>query len=91
MSEEASQAFWRPSAPAWLLYLVLASAATGVYFLISGPARVHVYVLIGLSMLVAILVGIRRNRPNPALPWYVIAFGLSLFVTGDVVYREGSP
>lgn len=78
----------KTSAFAWLIYLVLATAATGAYFLVAGQAKVHVYVLIGFSMLAAILVGIRRNRPNPALPWYVIAFGLSLFVAGDVVFFE---
>ncbi len=74
--------------PVWLLYLVSASAATGAYFLIPGTSKAHVYILIGLSMLAAILFGIRRNRPVPALPWYVIGFGLSLYVAGDVVFFE---
>jgi hypothetical protein len=30
-------------------------------------------------MLAAILFGIRRNGPDPALAWYIIALGLSLF------------
>ncbi len=85
---EVRQPMRKPPFPAWLLYLVSAAAATGAYFLIPGTSRVHVYILIGLSMLAAILFGIRRNRPVPALPWYVIAFGLSLFVAGDVVFFE---
>ncbi len=88
MKTEVRQPVRKTPSPAWLLYLVCASAATGAYFLIPGQANVHVYVLIGLSMLAAILFGIRRNRPDPALPWYVIAFGLSLFVAGDVVFFE---
>ncbi|HEV2743177.1 MAG TPA: PAS domain-containing protein, partial [Rubrobacter sp.] len=89
MSEDARQPVRRASsAPAWLLYLVFACAATGAFFLIPGVSKIHVYILIGLSMLAAILVGIRRNRPDPALPWHVIAFGLSLFVAGDIIFFE---
>jgi hypothetical protein len=36
--------------------------------------------------LVYLLVGVRRYRPKPVLPWYVVAFGLMLFVTADVIY-----
>ncbi len=71
---------------AWTIYLVLAFAAAITYLFLSGVAQDILYVLIGVSMLAVILVGIRRHRPAPAWPWYVIFLGLSLFVAADTVF-----
>jgi hypothetical protein len=70
----------------WLVYLLLGVLATGAYFLLSGMAKDTLYNLVGASSVIAILVGVRRYRPKPALPWYVLALGLALFVTADVIY-----
>ncbi|HEX2741931.1 MAG TPA: response regulator [Rubrobacter sp.] len=76
---------------AWLVYLVIGVAATSIFFLLPGVAQAILYNLIGASMVIAILVGVRLNRPEPALPWYVIAFGLALFVSADVIYYNIYP
>jgi signal transduction histidine kinase len=53
---------------------------TGPHWLNSGPA----YNVIGVSAVVAILVGARRNVPGRRLPWYLFALGQTLYVLGDV-------
>ncbi|HEY8776952.1 MAG TPA: HAMP domain-containing sensor histidine kinase [Gaiellaceae bacterium] len=47
----------------------------------SGP----VFNAIGLTAVVAILVGVHINRPSDRRPWYLFAVGQALFVAGDVV------
>ncbi|HUA12624.1 MAG TPA: EAL domain-containing protein [Solirubrobacteraceae bacterium] len=39
---------------------------------------------IGMTTWIAFIVGIRRNRPRYALPWWLIAFGFLLYWLGDV-------
>ncbi len=48
--------------------------------------QIGFYLGFGVCSAVAILVGIRRYRPRPALPWYLFAIGTSLVVAGDFVY-----
>ncbi|HTW43168.1 MAG TPA: EAL domain-containing protein [Solirubrobacteraceae bacterium] len=38
---------------------------------------------LGLSSWVAVIVGIRRNKPRYALPWWLFAFGFVLYWMGD--------
>ena len=71
---------------AWLLYLALGVVVAGAYLLLPGATQATLYNLLGISTMVAILVGVRRYRPEPVLPWYVIVFGLAIFVGGDVIY-----
>ena len=40
-----------------------------------------------LFVLVATIWGIRRHRPQPARPWWLLASGLGLLVVGDVIYN----
>jgi signal transduction histidine kinase len=53
---------------------------TGPQWLNSGPA----FNVIGVSAVMAILVGARRNVRGRRLPWYLFALGQTLFVLGDV-------
>ncbi|HET7479180.1 MAG TPA: PAS domain S-box protein [Rubrobacteraceae bacterium] len=62
------------------------AVATGVYFLLSGTSQTALYNLIGFAMLAALFVGISRHRPANRLAWNVIAFGLGLYVAGDLVF-----
>jgi signal transduction histidine kinase/DNA-binding response OmpR family regulator len=71
---------------AWLVYLVLATAATGATFLLPGASRDILYNLIGVAMVIAIVVGVRWHRPASVLPWYIVAFGLSFYVIGDIIF-----
>ena len=74
---------------AWLIFLGWMAAVTAAYgaahftgpdWLNSGPA----YNVIGVSAVVAILVGARRNVRGRRLPWCLFALGQTLYVLGDV-------
>ena len=71
--------------PAWQAYLALGGAFTALYVLVppfkgSGP----VINLLGLSGVLAVVAGVRRNRPASPLPWWFFAIGLGLFWLGDL-------
>jgi signal transduction histidine kinase len=74
---------------AWILFLAWIAAITSAYavahftgpqWLNSGPA----FNVIGVSAVLALLVGARRNLPGRRLPWYLFAAGQILYVLGDV-------
>jgi hypothetical protein len=69
----------------WQLYLAAGALLCALYawvppFAGSGP----VMNLIGLSPVVAIVVGVRRHRPASPGPWYLFAVGFTLFWFGDL-------
>src|SRR4051812_27066173 len=71
--------------PAWAAYLACGALACALYVAVpplkgSGPLMN----LIGLSPVVAIVVGIRRHRPSSKLPWILLAAGSALFWLGDL-------
>ncbi len=43
-----------------------------------------VFNCLGLTSLIAVIIGIRRNKPSYSLPWWLFAFGLLLYWLGDV-------
>jgi diguanylate cyclase (GGDEF)-like protein/PAS domain S-box-containing protein len=70
---------------AWELYLAVGVLVTVLYWAVppfkgSGP----VINGLGLSGVVAVIFGVRRNRPASALPWWFFALGLGLFWLGDL-------
>jgi PAS domain S-box-containing protein len=72
-------------ARAWALYLSI-SGAVLIAFVFIHPIRVGwLYNLIGLSAVVAIMIGARMNEPRQRLPWYLVAIGQALWVAGDVI------
>ncbi len=74
----------RFSRHAWWLYLAVMAPITVAY--IAGPLNAGpVYNAIGFSACIAILVGIRRHKPEARLAWYLIALGLAFLVAGDVL------
>ena len=69
----------------WAAYLVVGALLCAVYLWVpplkgSGPLMN----LIGLSPVIAILVGITWHRPAARLPWYLLAAGSALFWLGDL-------
>jgi diguanylate cyclase (GGDEF)-like protein/PAS domain S-box-containing protein len=69
----------------WQLYLAAGALLCALYawvppFAGSGP----VMNLIGLSPVVAIIIGVRRHRPASPGPWYLFAVGFTLFWFGDL-------
>lgn len=74
-------------AHAWLVYLAAGSLATGAYFAFpAGVPQDLFYAAIGLSAVVAIVAGVRINRPTAPSAWYWIAAGQLAFVGGDLLW-----
>jgi len=70
---------------AWLAYVAGALVLVVLYSAVaplkgSGP----VFNLLGLSPVIAILVGVRLHRPASPTPWYWFAAGFLLFWAGDL-------
>jgi diguanylate cyclase (GGDEF)-like protein/PAS domain S-box-containing protein len=67
-------------------YLVLAAGLTVAYFALP---RLHMLLwgALGLSSVVAIIIGVRRNRPERPLAWYLLAAALAAFAAGDFTYN----
>jgi PAS domain S-box-containing protein len=70
---------------AWVLYLSLGVLTTLAYLFVH-PIRVGtLFNAIGLSAVIAIMLGVRLQKPSRRLPWYLFALGQALFVAGDVI------
>ena len=74
-----------PRPAIWSVYLALGAALTCLYVFVppfagSGP----VMNVLGLSPVIAILVGLRIYRPPSPGPWIWFAIGFGLFFLGDV-------
>ena len=71
------------------IYLVGGLAAIGLYFLLpwNTPAQSFVYDAIAASSAVAIVVGVRINRPRVPVVWYLLAAGQLAFAVGDVIFN----
>lgn len=72
----------------WKLYLILVLTMAVVYFAgePTSLSKLLLYNGIGLSAVVAVLYGIRRNRPVNRRAWYLIAASMGSFLTADIVY-----
>ncbi|MFJ7957773.1 aminotransferase class I/II-fold pyridoxal phosphate-dependent enzyme [Streptomyces sp. NPDC096319] len=72
---------------AWtLVYLLSVTLLTVAY--LELPARhTTLWALIGLSGVIAILVGVRLHRPSRRWPWLVLAAANLAFVGGDTAYN----
>jgi signal transduction histidine kinase len=70
----------------WRAYLLFGAAlAVGYYLVLPAFGKLVVWPVIGFSSAAAIVVGIRRNRPDRALPWYLFAVAQVLFALGDTL------
>src|SRR5205809_6053990 len=65
----------RAGGRAWKIYLATAMAAIAGHYFVRGVAQSHLYELIGASAVVAIMVGIRRNKPTSPLAWWLLGLG----------------
>ena len=70
----------------WRAYFTLGVVTLVVYFLLDGVAQAILYQTFGAAALIAIVVGIRRNRPSRLLPWLVFATAVLLQLAGDLTY-----
>jgi PAS domain S-box-containing protein len=69
--------------------LVLAVGAGAILTHQLLPQRLQEFSYDGIEILVllAMLWGIRRHRPQPSRPWWLLATGVGLLVVGDVIYN----
>ena len=71
----------------WRAYLVGGVLVIAAYLALpDGIPRDVAYVAVGLSSVVAIVVGARRHRPRRAAAWYWMAAGQLSWVMGDALY-----
>ncbi len=77
---------WKTTWPVWAIYMALGLVISFAYFF-APPGTGHhlIYDGLGLSSVVAILVGVHRHKPALRMPWYLFAAGNLCFVTGDVI------
>jgi len=70
---------------AWQLYLLGGALGTFLYMVVD-PFKGSGWLInaLGLSSWIAVIVGIRRNRPRHALPWWLFGAGLCLYWLGDL-------
>jgi diguanylate cyclase (GGDEF)-like protein/PAS domain S-box-containing protein len=75
-------------APAlWKWYLLAGCLLSAVYPLVPpAPAKLVVWPAIGWSAVAAIVVGVRRHRPDGQIAWYLLALGIATFIVGDDLY-----
>src|SRR5881396_1939179 len=71
--------------PAWVWYLAVGSLLTALYMFVpplkgNGP----LINVLGLAGVLAIVVGIRRNKPGARAAWWLFAAGQFLFWSGDI-------
>jgi diguanylate cyclase (GGDEF)-like protein len=71
----------------WKLYLTISLTAMAVFLFVPGDSWAQPVIQVGLgwSAAVVIVLGVRRNRVDFPLPWYLIAGGLFAHSTGIVV------
>jgi signal transduction histidine kinase len=77
----------------WLRYVAVGIVATVVYLLIPSDAplavrvsKVLLYGGISASAVVALVVGIRRHRPDNPTPWYLLAVGQLVYLAADMTF-----
>jgi two-component system cell cycle response regulator len=76
---------------AWLAYLVTGLLLVVGYFLVPEEGtgilvRLVLYCLTTASAAVAMLYGVRRNRPKPALPWILLALSQIVYASADATF-----
>jgi diguanylate cyclase (GGDEF)-like protein/PAS domain S-box-containing protein len=75
----------RPRPQLWQGYLAFGAISAFLYLVVpplkGNPAFFNA---LGLTSWIAVIVGIRRNKPKYALPWWLFAFGFFLYWLGDV-------
>jgi signal transduction histidine kinase len=71
------------------LYLAAGTAATALYFVLPWNSRSQLllYDLVGAASGLAVIAGIRLNRPSLPASWYLFAGGLVAFATGDLIFN----
>jgi diguanylate cyclase (GGDEF)-like protein len=73
--------------PAWKVYLAFSAVVSAVYYAVPTDGVQAVLVgTLGMSAAVAIVVGVRQNRPAVRWPWYLMAAARACFALAEVAY-----
>jgi signal transduction histidine kinase len=78
----------QPSA-LWARYVVVGSILTLLYLVLPAGAplpKVVLYAGVSASAVLALLVGIRRHRPESLVPWYLLAAGQVVYLLADLIF-----
>jgi signal transduction histidine kinase len=68
------------------IYLAAEAAlALGYFLLPPSTLKAVIYAVLGLTSVLAVVVGARTHRPRQVLAWYLLAVGLFLLTTGDTI------
>jgi hypothetical protein len=69
----------------WQAYLAFAAIGAFLYLVVNPlKGNALLFNALGLTSCIAVILGIRRNRPSYSLPWWLFALGLFLYWLGDV-------
>jgi diguanylate cyclase (GGDEF)-like protein/PAS domain S-box-containing protein len=70
--------------PLWMAYIAFGAVGMCLY-LLPTPLKGNeaLFNTMGLTSWIAVVVGIRRNKPRYTLPWWLFAFGFLLYWMGD--------
>ena len=96
LSDAAAHKRLRKEAKASWAYAAVGALVMIIYFLNPHAAglpgwlpRYPLYIALNASAVVALVVGIRRWRPEPALPWWLMAVGQAVYTAGDCLFYWG--
>jgi signal transduction histidine kinase len=71
------------------IFLAAALALTVAYFAVGrGATQNDIYDGLGIASSLAILVGVRLNRPDFPLPWLLFAAGNLFFAVADIIFNQ---
>jgi len=71
--------------PVWQGYLAFCALAAFLYLLVPPlKGNAAFFNFLGLTSVIAVVTGIRRNKPSYSLPWWLFVVGLGLYWMGDV-------
>src|SRR3954464_1200753 len=71
----------------WWLYAGAGCLLLAAYPLVPEFAQQVSYDAISASVVLALLVGVRRNRPAYRAPWYLFIAGQACYTVADVAYN----
>ena len=71
------------------IFLAAAFALTIAYFVVGrGAAQNDIYDVVGVASSLAIILGIKLNRPDFPLPWLLFAAGNLFFAVADIIFNQ---
>ncbi|MEZ5258991.1 MAG: GNAT family N-acetyltransferase [Ilumatobacteraceae bacterium] len=72
----------------WLVYVGITALIATAYFVLptTSLSKLVLYTGVGLSAVVATVVGVKRNRIGDPRPWRWITGGMASFLAADVLY-----